>query len=105
MTADPWQVITDLASVLYRGGQDAVDVRREALGILERAGIGFDKLPAPELANGISAAPRVPRLRACVERWPECATGEYNPACCRFPKSCSAEVYDPDDTPPSDLVT
>jgi len=26
---------------------------------------------------------------ACVERWPDCAVGEYNPACCRFPKSCS----------------
>jgi hypothetical protein len=25
----------------------------------------------------------------CVERWPECHSGDYNPACCRFPKSCS----------------
>lgn len=33
------------------------------------------------------------RLRACVEAWPNCATGEYNPACCRFPKSCSCTVY------------
>lgn len=36
------------------------------------------------------------RLRACVERWPECETGEYNPACCRFPKSCSCDIYDPE---------
>jgi hypothetical protein len=28
----------------------------------------------------------------CVQRWPECASGEYNPACCRFPKSCSCDV-------------
>ena len=34
------------------------------------------------------------RLRACVEQWPECETGDYDPACCRFPKSCSATVYD-----------
>jgi hypothetical protein len=35
------------------------------------------------------------RIRACVEAWPECETGEYDPRCCRFPKSCSATVYDP----------
>lgn len=28
----------------------------------------------------------------CVARWPGCAEGEYNPACCRFPKSCSCGV-------------
>lgn len=26
---------------------------------------------------------------ACVKRWPDCAPSEYNPSCCRFPKSCS----------------
>lgn len=26
----------------------------------------------------------------CVKAWPECASMEYDPACCRFPKSCSA---------------
>lgn len=36
------------------------------------------------------------RLRACVERWPEAETGAYDPRCCRFPKSCSATVYDKD---------
>jgi hypothetical protein len=29
------------------------------------------------------------RNPTCVERWPECASGEYDPRCCRFPKSCS----------------
>jgi hypothetical protein len=29
------------------------------------------------------------RYPECVERWPECKSGEYNPSCCRFPKSCS----------------
>jgi hypothetical protein len=29
-----------------------------------------------------------------VKNWPECSPGEYNPACCRFPKSCSCESYD-----------
>ncbi len=33
--------------------------------------------------------PEPERDPACVERWPDCAVGEYNPACCRFPKSCS----------------
>ncbi len=43
------------------------------------------------------------RLRACVEAWPGCETGEYNPSCCRFPKSCSCTVYDPDLVRPEDL--
>jgi hypothetical protein len=34
------------------------------------------------------------RLLACVEAWPECETGLYDPRCCRFPKSCSCTVYD-----------
>lgn len=39
------------------------------------------------------------RLQSCVERWPECETGEYNPSCCHFPKSCSATVYNPETIP------
>lgn len=34
------------------------------------------------------------RLRPCVEVWPEAETGAYDPHCCRFPKSCSATIYD-----------
>jgi hypothetical protein len=33
------------------------------------------------------------RLAACVEAWPGCSTGDYDPHCCRFPKSCSCTVY------------
>ena len=33
------------------------------------------------------------RLKSCVDQWPECNSGEYNPACCRFPKSCSPHGY------------
>src|SRR5688572_8120434 len=36
------------------------------------------------------------RLKTCVEAWPECETGQYNPHCCRFPKSCSCTIYDPE---------
>lgn len=43
------------------------------------------------------------RLRGCVERWPDAETGEYNPHCCRFPKSCSATVYDADRVTDEDL--
>lgn len=25
----------------------------------------------------------------CIETWPECVSGGYDPRCCRFPKSCS----------------
>jgi hypothetical protein len=46
---------------------------------------------------------RRPRLKACVERWPDCSTGGYDPACCRFPKSCSADIYYGESTGPADL--
>lgn len=29
----------------------------------------------------------------CVTAWPECETGLYDPRCCRWPKSCSADVH------------
>lgn len=29
------------------------------------------------------------RDTACVETWPGCHEGGYDPRCCRFPKSCS----------------
>ena len=43
------------------------------------------------------------RLRACVDAWPDCHTGGYNPSCCRWPKSCSATVYDPEQVDDADL--
>jgi hypothetical protein len=43
-----------------------------------------------------------PRLRSCVEEWPECYEGGYNPKCYRFPKSCSCTAY-PDNTAPEEL--
>lgn len=41
-----------------------------------------------------AAAPEQPerRLAACVEKWPECVDGGYDPRCCRFPKSCSCQA-------------
>lgn len=47
-----------------------------------------------DLAAQPPAPARRPRLKGCVEAWPGCADGEYNPACCRFPKSCSCASYD-----------
>lgn len=57
----------------------------------------------PVVAGEVVPAGRHPRLRACVERWPDCSTGGYNPACCRFPKSCSADIYDEGRIDPADL--
>lgn len=31
------------------------------------------------------------REPACVERWPECESGLYDPRCCRYPKACSCD--------------
>lgn len=43
------------------------------------------------------------RLLACVQNWPECESGAYDPRCCRFPKSCSCTVYPPDQIDDGDL--
>lgn len=29
------------------------------------------------------------RLKSCIEKWPDAEIGQYNPACCRFPKNCN----------------
>jgi hypothetical protein len=59
----------------------------------DAGGEDYRPVVAGEVVRTDSASRR-PRLRACVERWPDCFTGDYNPACCRFPKSCSADIYD-----------
>jgi hypothetical protein len=46
-----------------------------------------------DTSSHITADPQRPRLAACVVSWPECQDGEYNPACCRFPKACSCQTY------------
>ncbi len=28
----------------------------------------------------------------CIKNWPEACNGDYNPFCCRWPKSCSIPV-------------
>lgn len=43
------------------------------------------------------------RLRSCVQQWPDAYSGGHDPRCCRFPKSCSATVYDPDMFTPEEL--
>lgn len=55
---------------------------------------------APTMTNSLAPARR---LRACVEAWPEAETGTYDSRCCRFPKSCSATIYDETAVPDDDL--
>jgi hypothetical protein len=76
-------------------------VRLELGAILRREPSGELKILALSLIPGPvepKEEPVVirPRLAACVVSWPDCAEGEYNPACCRFPKACSCTIY-PDD--------
>lgn len=35
------------------------------------------------------------RQAGCVEAWPDCVSGDYNPWCCRFPKTCSVRDVAP----------
>ena len=56
-----------------------------------------------EWAFEVSDPTTRPRLRACVEAWPDAHEGGCDPRCCRFPKSCSADVYDPAHVSKEDL--
>jgi hypothetical protein len=31
---------------------------------------------------------------SCIERWPDCEDGRYDPRCCRWPKSCIPTLID-----------
>lgn len=96
---------------LFQDDQDSFDIVGVRYGgdhgIEHGAVITFDSDEGGEDADRRAAlkaarAPRVkvkfvdyyPRLKSCVEEWPECSEGDYNPHCCRFPKSCSCTVYD-----------
>lgn len=60
--------------------------------------------PRPDKPVGSAEIPwRRPRLRHCVEQWPGATEGDYDPRCCRFPKSCSADVYDDEQIEATDL--
>ena len=54
---------------------------------------------APPGPNMPSPAQRLVDNRdpECVKAWPECETFGYDPRCCRFPKSCSAGGWAPEE--------
>lgn len=44
-------------------------------------------------AGSLSEGPQADgRDASCVANWPECINGQYNPNCCRWPKSCSVQT-------------
>lgn len=43
----------------------------------------------------VPSPPEPARDPRCVEAWPECQSGAYDPRCCRFPKSCSCQQSSP----------
>lgn len=51
---------------------------------------GMDVAPGTAMPEDFELGDGVRRDSRCVEEWPECESGEYDPRCCRFPKSCSA---------------
>lgn len=55
------------------------------------------RLPEPEITEEARPKPKLKlvdeRHAACVAEWPECSSGDYDPRCCRFPKSCSAGSF------------
>jgi len=57
----------------------------------------IERLPDVKVGqpSEVDQAPTEPierRHASCIEAWPDCWDGGYNPSCCRFPKSCSCET-------------
>lgn len=50
---------------------------------------GSDDEPAERRTEALAL---IQHNRECIARWPECESGAYDPRCCRFPKSCSADI-------------
>lgn len=96
-----WPVEVSHMDALSRALEDAGLAGRAVVIAAEPVDIEFVFVPIAE-PDAEAYVPRR-RLRACVENWPDCATGEYNPSCCRFPKSCSCTVYDDDRVTDADL--
>lgn len=46
-------------------------------------------LPLMRATSAAGSSPEDAARRACLAAWPEAEAGAHNPACCRFPKSCS----------------
>lgn len=44
-----------------------------------------------DMSPGLSFV-RAATAMQCYTRWPECSNGDYDPRCCRFPKSCSVGI-------------
>lgn len=66
------------------------EVTRDGDGFMEGTGEWREVAFIPAWTEAAESLPTLPRrLRSCVEQWPECEPDAYNPACCRFPKSCS----------------
>lgn len=51
---------------------------------------GMDVPEGTVIPDGFELGDGVRRDSRCVEKWEGCESDEYNPYCCRFPKSCSA---------------
>lgn len=51
---------------------------------------GMDVPAGTEVPEGFELGDGVRRDSRCVAEWSACSDGEYNPHCCRWPKSCSA---------------
>ena len=77
--AEREETARELKTVAEQFDQDTPEKRT-----LERAA-ALLRQPAP------AAVPDT-RNPECVAVWPECCDGEYNPRCCRWPKSCSCEI-------------
>jgi hypothetical protein len=97
-------VLRDLVAALDESevpGRALVEAEHSGTGHLVELRVMRVEVPIAEV---VASAPRPKRrIRECVESWPGCADGEYDPRCCRFPKSCSCTVYDPERVADADL--
>lgn len=91
--AQEWTENALLASIATR--DRLIKIQGERIGLLYaelaeyRAKRTLGGPPREYTPSWRASEPADLRHPACVEVWPDCHNGDYDPACCRFPKSCS----------------
>ena len=81
LSDDHWQKISDALSDCYDEGPP--DSPWKSPGLEAAQAALDDALSPPAPGDSDNRDPE------CVQQWPECEDGAYDPRCCRFPKGCS----------------
>ena len=85
-----WRDVHQQGEAEKRSAEDAKYLLGKQKGWLAEKGNLEVQIARIDKEEGTRKPERIPdsRYRDCIERWPECESGCFDPRCCRWPKSC-----------------